>query len=112
MILKIFYIIVMYIKHFIIIRPTKNPGKKLEAVIDGKTTVAFGAKGYEDFTTHKDEERKARYIKRHEAREDWSDPLTAGFYARWVLWNKPTLLDSIEDVNKRFKNLKVKWSNV
>ena len=100
------------IKHFIIIRPTRKSGKKLEAVIDGKTTVAFGAEGYEDFTIHKDEERKDRYIKRHAKNEDWSDPLTAGMWSRWILLNKPTLLDSIEDVNKRFKNLKVKWSNV
>ena len=100
------------IKHFIIIRPTRKPGKKLEAVIDGKTTVAFGSKPYSDMLQHKDEARKKLYINRHAKNEDWTDPLTAGFWARWILWNKPTLLDSIEDVNKRFKNMKVKLSNV
>jgi hypothetical protein len=102
----------MYIKHFIIIRPSNKPGKKLEAVIDGKTTVAFGAKGYEDFTTHKDEDRKQRYIKRHAKAEDWTDPLTAGFYSRWILWSKPTILESIQYVNRRFPNIAIKWSNV
>ena len=97
---------------FVIIRPTSKPGKKLEAVIDGKTTVAFGAKGYEDFTTHKDEERKGIYIERHAKGEDWTNPLTAGFWARYILWGRPTILESIEYVNKRFPNLKVKWSNV
>ena len=97
---------------FVIIRPTNKPGKKLEAVIDGKTTVAFGAKGYEDFTTHKDEERKGRYIKRHMKNEDWTNPLTAGMWSRWILWNRPTILETIEDVKRRFPNIKVKWSNV
>ena len=97
---------------FVIIRPTNKPGKKLEAVIDGKTTVAFGAKGHEEFTTHKDEERKSRYIKRHQKNEDWTDPLTAGMWSRWILWNRATILESIEDVKRRFPNLKVKWSNV
>ena len=100
------------IKHFIIIRPTRKPGKKLEAVIDGKTTVTFGAEGYQDFTIHKDEERKQRYIKRHAANEDWTDPLTAGFYSRCVLWNLPSIVSSIENINRIFSHLKVKWSNV
>jgi hypothetical protein len=29
--------------------------------------------------------------------------LTAGFLAKNVLWNKPTLTASIEDINKRYK---------
>jgi len=97
---------------FVIIRPTNKPGKKLEAVIDGKHTVAFGAKGYSDFTQHKDEDRKQRYIKRHMKNEDWTDPLTAGFWSRYILWGKPSILESINYVNNKFPNLKVKWSNV
>ena len=68
-------------------------GKKMMAVFykDGKKlkTVHFGAIGYEDFTTHKDEERKARYIKRHQ-KKNWNDYMSAGSLARWILWNKPT----------------------
>ena len=62
---------------------------------------------YEDFTIHKDPERKERYIERHSKNEDWHNPLTAGFYSRWILWNKPTITESIKDTNRRFKNLNI-----
>ena len=70
----------------VVIQPTKSKNKKLEAVIDGKKTVPFGQKNASDFTLHKDPERKARYINRHEKREDWtkSGINTAGFYSKHV----------------------------
>ena len=37
----------------------------------------------------------------------WNDPTTAGFYAKHVLWNKPTMKESIADLNKKFSKLKV-----
>lgn len=66
--------------------------KKWMVRVDGKT-VHFGATGYQDYTTHKDAQRKQRYINRHRAREDWTKRgvATAGFWARWLLWNQETL---------------------
>ena len=80
--------------------------KKLKAVIDGKKTIHFGQAGASDFTKHKDEARKARYIDRHEKNEDWgkSGVDTAGFYSRWVTWHKPTIEASVKDLNKRCKD--------
>ena len=92
----------------IIISKSKNKNKKYSAVIDGKKTIHFGAVGYEDYSVHKDPERKQRYIDRHKSREDWSDHTTAGFYAKNILWNKPTITESIRDTNKRFKNINIK----
>ena len=37
---------------------------------------------------------------------------SAGFYSKHVLWNKPTLKASIDDINKRFKNLNVNIKNI
>jgi hypothetical protein len=54
-----------------------------------KKTVKFGAVGYSDYTIHKDPERQAMYIKRHQGKENWSDPKTAGFWSRWLLWSAP-----------------------
>ena len=85
----------------VIIKKSSKKGKKFKAVIDGKKTIHFGAEGYSDFTIHKDEERKQRYINRHKKRENFNDPLTASFYATNVLWNKPTLKQSIADINKK-----------
>jgi hypothetical protein len=65
--------------------------------------VSFGAAGYSDFTKHKDEDRRKRYMVRHKRNEKWNDPLTPGALSRWVLWNKPTLKASIDDFKKRFK---------
>jgi len=90
------------------IRKSRLPTKKYDAVIDGRKTVPFGQRGASDFTLHKDAERKERYLQRHRVNEDWKDPNTAGFYSRWVTWNKPTLQQSVSDVNKRFKNMNVK----
>ena len=89
----------------VIIRRSKKADKKYDAVIDGKKPVSFGAKGYSDFTQHKDPERKQRYISRHKKAENWNDPKTAGFYAKHVLWNQPTLTSSVADINKRYTNL-------
>ena len=94
----------------VVITKSKKPGKKYDARIDGTKTVSFGQEGASDFTKHKNTDRKDRYIDRHKAREDWtkSGAKTAGFYSKHVLWNKPTLKESIDDINKRFKNLNIK----
>ena len=80
------------------------------AAIEDGPTVHFGSVPYESFIDHKDETRKASYLARHKAREDWTlaGAKTAGFYARWILWNKPSLAESIADVNRRFSSLSVK----
>lgn len=90
--------------------PSKKRGKKYSVyAFDGKKTriVHFGAKGYSDYTGHKDKNRKKRYIIRHWKNENWnkSGIFTAGFWSRWILWNKPTFHASLDDVTKRF-NLK------
>ena len=65
--------------------------------------IKFGALGYDDFTIHNDVRKKAAYLKRHRVREDFDDPRTAGALSRWILWNKPTIKESIQNYRKRFK---------
>ena len=36
-------------------------------------TTHFGAKGMSDYTIHKDDERKQRYLDRHKSNENWND---------------------------------------
>jgi hypothetical protein len=70
-------------------------------------TKHFGAKGMSDFTQHKNDDRKERYIKRHaNMGEDWDDLKTAGFWSRWILWNKPSLKGCVRDTQKRY-NIKI-----
>ncbi len=92
----------------VIIKKSNKPDKKFDAVIDNKKTVSFGSKNASDFTLHKDLERKAKYIARHKSNETWdkSGIKTAGFYSRFVLWNKPTLQASVNDLNSKYKDIK------
>jgi hypothetical protein len=86
---------------------SNKAGKKwrVNLTVNGRSrTIHFGAAGMDDFTKTKDEAQKARYIDRHEKREDWTAKgvPTAGFWSRWILWNKPTVAASLSDVRKRF----------
>ena len=92
----------------IVISKSSNKNKKYDARIDGRKTISFGAAGMSDYTIHKDDERKQRYLDRHRKNENWADYNTAGFYSANLLWNKKTLSESIKDTNTRFKNLKIK----
>lgn len=87
------------------IKPSKNKNKKFDALFDIngiKKSVSFGQSGADDFIKTKNVEQKKRYLARHEKREKWSDPLTAGSLSRYVLWNKPTMKASIEDFKSKF----------
>ena len=84
-------------------------GKKWMAAVENGPTVHFGAQGYQDFTQHGDKERKASYLARHRANETWTleGVRSAGFWARWLLWNKRTLGASATDIRRRFPSLSV-----
>ena len=94
----------------IVISKSNRKDKKLKAVIDNKKTIHFGASGYSDYTKNKDDNRKDAYTQRHKNNENWKDAKTAGFYAKHILWNKPTILESIKDTNKHFKNIHISFS--
>jgi hypothetical protein len=90
------------------LEPSDRKGKKwmVNLTVDGKHRVVhFGAAKMSDYTIHKDEKRKERYIDRHREREDWtkSGILTPGFWAKHLLWAKPSLNASLADIRKRFK---------
>ena len=65
-------------------------------------TIHFGAAGMSDYTLHKDDKRKALYIKRH-INDNINDLNFAGCWSMNLLWNKKTLEESIHDMEKRFK---------
>ena len=91
----------------IIIQKSENKDKKFTAIINNKKTVHFGDNRYQDFTLHKDDKRKKAYLARHK-HDKINNPNYAGFYSTNLLWNKPTLKESIVDTNRKFKNLNIK----
>ena len=91
------------------IRKSNKKDKKLMAVIDGKKTIHFGSSAHSDYTKHKDPDRKARYIDRHKKNENWGK-LVLILLGGWqkMLWHKPTTEASINDLNKRYKDINFK----
>ena len=89
-----------------------NDGKhKYYIITNSGKKVYFGAKGYNDYIIYYSnfgkeyaDEKKKNYIARHKEKENWtkSGIDTAGFFSRWLLWNKPTMEASYNDIKKRF----------
>lgn len=75
--------------------------KKYQVTV-GDKSIKFGARGYSNFTVHKDPLRMQRYLIRHKKRENWSDPTTPGFWSRWLLWSEPTLKDAKALIKRKF----------
>ena len=72
--------------------------------------VHFGDARYDDFTSHADKKRRMSYFARHEKNENWTSTGmdTAGFWSRWMLWNKPSLFESIKDTERKF-NIQIRF---
>ncbi len=79
-----------------------NSLKKYRAFFNDGSHSDFGASGYEDFTQHKDENRKERYRIRHKKDLDTKDPTRSGYLSYYILWNKPSFDASVADYKKRF----------
>ena len=71
--------------------------------------IHFGAKMpyYEDYTMHKDDKIKKSYLSRHK-HDNYTNPNFASFYATNLLWNKPTLKESIKNTNEKYSNINIK----
>lgn len=77
------------------INPSTARGKRLKAELfeNGQKikTINFGSKNGFTFFDGANEQKRKSYIARHsKAGEDWNNPKTAGFWARWVLWERPS----------------------
>jgi len=73
-------------------------------------TIKFGGYGYDDYTSFPEnirEQKKINYIKRHKKRENWEDPLSKGALSKWILWNKPSIIESLRDYLSYFRTKKL-----
>ena len=95
-----------------VLKKSDKPNKKFVILMnDGKMKHYFGQAGAKDFTLHEPQirdSRKRAYIQRHKSRENWtkSGIHTSGFWSKHLLWNKPTIEESIKDTEKKF-NVKI-----
>lgn len=97
-------------RRLVSVRRSTRPGKKLVAVFENPSkTTHFGAKTYGDFTTYSKSDKalaqakKAAYIRRHKVNENWADPTSAGALSRFILWEKPTIKQSVAAFKRRFR---------
>ena len=71
-------------KYFVYVKADNKKGYK---------KIGFGHKDYQDFTQHKDEKRRANYLKRakgiknKDGKLTWKDKNTPNYWAVHYLWN-------------------------
>lgn len=74
-----------------------DKGKKIR-------TVQFGDNRYEDYTQHKDKQRRKRYLERHKKDLSKGDYMSAGHLSYYILWGASTNLNTnIKQYKKMFK---------
>ena len=74
-----------------------DKGKKIK-------TTQFGDNRYEDYTQHKDKERRSKYLTRHKKDLEKGDYKSAGYLSYYILWGASTNLNTnIKQYKKMFK---------
>lgn len=84
----------------LVIEPSDKKEKRLKATYffrDGRKTktIHFGSPPAFTFFDGADERKRENYIKRHSKNEDWNDIYSAGFMARFVLWERKSSVKGI-----------------
>ena len=83
--------------------------KKLKAIFydgEGKKikTTQFGDNRYEDYTQHKDKQRREKYKSRHKGNLEKTSYMSPAHLSFYLLWGKSAALDTnIKAYKKMFK---------
>lgn len=85
------------------ILPSTRSNKKYMVSYNGKL-IHFGAKGYLDYTQHKDYNRRELYRLRHH-NDHINDPSKPGFYSWWLLWGPYTSIHRNLNYATKYLNL-------
>jgi hypothetical protein len=89
---------------------SNREGKKYMILTKDGKIIHFGAKKangkhYEDYTMHHDDKRKLNYLRRHKNEAKFwnqSGLDTSSFWARFLLWNRPTIDESYNYIKTHF----------
>lgn len=92
----------------IVITKSNAKNKKFAVKINDKT-INFGDSRYEDYTTHRNKDRRRAYRTRH-ARDNINDPNYAGFWSYWLLWGHSTDIKKNARVIARKLGKKIKFN--
>ena len=91
----------------VLVRTSSRADKRLMAEFPGRT-VHFGSKSGSTYIDHGDDDVRAAWMARHETRENWKDYDSAGALARWLLWERPTLREAMQELNMRQRTWRFK----
>ena len=82
-----------------------NESKRFKAYFTDGTITKFGQTDPKmgTYIDHQNKELKKNYIKRHLKDLETNDYKRAGYLSMFLLWNKPTLKESMKDFNRRVK---------
>lgn len=81
-----------------LIEKSNRKGKRFQATFANGKIVHFGQAGGQTYIDHGDEAKRAAYLARHEKRENWNNPYSAGALSRWILWGPTTSFDKNHDL--------------
>ena len=88
------------------IQPSTRKGKRFMVTFKNGVTTHFGQAGGKTYIDEGDKAKREAYLKRHQARENWDDPYSAGSLSRWLLWGDSTDLETNHrSFMRRFKVL-------
>lgn len=86
---------------------SKDPLKKYDAVFktpSGKEKIiSFGKKGEIDFTQNNDKNLREFYDFKNSKKFEKANLISSEALNKWILWNKPTIEDSIKSYRKKLK---------
>ena len=95
------------------ILPSDKKGKKWMAKVDATNqTIYFGQAGAEDFTTHKDELKRKRWIARHKV-EPWKPEvnLTPAWLSCYLLWEKDDMNKALAAESVMYPDIRFRWGS-
>jgi len=88
------------------VQEINEKNKRFKACFTNGKTTKFGQSNPKQgtFIDHKDKTLRQNYIKRHLKDLETNDYTRAGYLSLFLLWDKPTIKESITAYNKRIKN--------
>jgi hypothetical protein len=96
---------------FYLDKSTKPNKKYMVSFINPNTNrinnIHFGAKGYSDYLISNNDTKKNAYIARASVQPNTQNITKPAFWALNLLWNKPTIEESIKDIEKRYPHVKI-----
>ena len=84
----------------VVISRSPKDEKRLQAKFESKT-IHFGQAGGQAFVDHQDQTKKSAWIARHKVRGNFQNLQTASGLAKNILWNKPNMKASIQNLNAK-----------